>query len=377
MTYVCAMILTIFAVSSVFAEEINTDGTTEKGGDIRDTVRAGHAFSNAYWDYLEMRVSYWDEKTEIYNRIEATLNLDHWITKLKINNELILSISDEPLPGIPVPEGGMRNVSVSVTGYRSGHPKVHGGAFLSLVDEEHPINVMLRPLDVILYIPYTSVPAGVNDPHELLLQSLGGSWVGYYTDTFAGYEGFIFYVDPTIDPIFVSIIDRTTGKRYGNFEVDPLEGAEADSSVSANFDLVGKVHRFHFSDGRTYATLGSKIDGFTKLDSPIDEDGDGVVYAKSFIYENSGDAPLRFYAYGPATPNSEIRLTAYKNGEENNSITVLSSEFDDYIGHGVSLEGEDNDDEYSTAMFTIEVLRGEATGEFYFELSKYGWGGKG
>ncbi|MDA8611444.1 hypothetical protein N9L18_01095 [Candidatus Pacebacteria bacterium] len=351
--------------------EINDDNATEPGGENRDTLRAGLALAQSFWDSYEIDLYYWDEDNWVH--MEATANLQNEITSLKIDDEVILQLGDDPLPGIPIPDSGMTNVYVNVTGYgNDGNAKVHGSENLNIVDESHPINVVLRPLDTIEYIPYTELPDGV-DPSNLMITTSDGHWVGYYIDL--GYfKGFYFWVDPTVDPLRVSVVDRETGYSYETFVVDPVEdSSEIDPSVSTNFSLVGKVHRFILRDNESYSVLQSGVDGWTR---PSQIEGDvvqDVVPAKSFIYEDKEGSGAKLYLFGDVSADAVVKISAYVNGEFHSSASVLADSFYNDVTHSLRVTG---DGTYKAIVFVVEILAGETASDFYFELSSH-HGGKG
>lgn len=360
------LILSLVAVcvallSTTVQAEPNTD---------RDSFRAGQAFARAMWHNLKIHINYGDQNGG-WHYMLATSRASNpgGITSVTLDQKPLLAESEDvTLPGIPVPNGGMRGATVYVEGYdKQGVLVVNGYKGFDLVDADNPIIITLLPASMTKEIEYDisnlDLPDGFN-LQNLQLINEEGDLIGFYNQ-WSG--GFVLWTDPSVSPFWVTITTNT-GTRYGSIKVDPLkEQSENFQGSSVNITLAGNVHRFnlkeengHFSDEVT-SEINGEIEGKQSM---------------VMIAENKWRMPLELSVYGNVNgPAAKMKLSAYyvyPDGVESAGETCLvGRRYGDAYEISGTVMTNPRPNETASMMYVLEVLSGEPVGEFNFYLHQY------
>jgi hypothetical protein len=348
-------------------------GSSDKGETKRDAVRAGWALAQKFWDYYEASIGYLDPNDENYHRMVAKLDLNLNVIELELDSQVVICPSDEPLPGIPLPEGGMKYASISIDAFRGGHPKLTGGGYFEKIQNGDFLQVILRPQEDLIWVPYNLSGEYPENSRNLELVSPKGDWLGYYRDWIGG---FVLEIDPSIDPIYVRVINRETNNYLESFWLDPMEedGPTEFDGSSINLNLIGNVLRI-VPNQYGAANYFSQIDGYTDF-------GDRDIPAKALIYEDELGQDLYLYVSGEGTKDSMINVTAYdvtKGGlKEIGNVDLIVHEpvFSGEIPYFNVTVRIPKSDSYRAVMFLVKFIEGEPVGpwNFYFSVEYPGKG---
>ncbi len=358
----------------VVVNEVLVGTTDANDTDQRDSFRAGRAFaSGALWRKLNWNLNYRDVNGSRHHMI-TTSDPGGIMNTVTLDGKVIIAESDgSTLPGVPVPFGGMRDVTVYVSGVDHQEiPRVVGHGQFDRVDANHPITIELLPEYVEKRVPYDiskmDLPEGF-DPSNLRLVLEDGTWVGYYQ---SWSEGFVMWTDPSLKPFYVTIM-TDNGIRYGSFQIDPLkQNQKPFQGSSVNVQLAGNVHRFNLKD-----TDGHFSDyAVSEINGNIENKEGKNRKAKVFIVENKWRMPLDFSMYGVVNGQSaRMKISAYfvypEHMEEAGEIQLSPSKYGNTYEIAGTLSVEPYSDESASMMFVVEVLAGEPVGDFNFHLSQF------
>jgi len=338
--------------------------------DERDTFRAGQALARAFWHELFISLNYQNPDGS-YHYMVATTDVHGSVDSVTLDGKVVISEEEGiSLPGIPVPIGGMRNVAVYVDGVDTNEvPVVMGQGRFDLVDEKHPISIILRPTETTKFVAYDisglDLPKDF-DVYNLRLVLQDGTWVGYYQPWLGG---FVMFVDPSGSPFYATISTENPQMRYDSILIDPLkQKTKSFQGSSINTQLIGGVHRFMFqnsTDGWYNDNMQSSLDGY------IEKNG-SKVKAKSFIFENTRGLSLALYVYGEVSSSTRMKMSAYfvypdkvkLIGETTISPTYQNGRYE--VSTPLRIYPKSTDP--TSLMFVVEQVSGEPAQNLGFSL---------
>lgn len=322
--------------------------------DERDAVRAGIGYAQVMWHEYVIDITYLGKDNE-WHYMLLDANLKGQITSVTLDDKVILKKGEAVLPGIPMPEGGMRYAYVYVDGVIDDEPKVNGSAYYERLKNGDRVSVLLRPLKNVKFIPanlssFPAIPDDV-DPFDIRLVDENGNWVGYY---YPWLGGFVLYQDPTANPFYASIYIQGYTGNFGSFLVDPLkQQTKKFQGASMDFSLLGGVVRIVEPSYESY-----KLDGQTTYDG-----GTTPRQAKSFIYHNERgeDVGFSFWAK-PIVKSGWIKIDVYSvSGSDHEKVftkTIFPKqyyegfEYDEYFNLPCASEG------WEDLVFVVQVQAG-------------------
>lgn len=265
-----AKLLTIILTLCLGKVHAGGGGSTTTLNPLHDSVLTARAFALHTPDRFDLYVY-------VQTNEGGTL-VDYWmfgtrlpdgsITRLTVDNVLVLDENDPPLWSLPLPtKGSITYVSCNLTGYESGQFVSYGNFYSGLFKRGDAISVLMYPASVKVLAKY-KLPAGVNG-NDLWINVENGA--GGYYDYFA--QGFYLYVDPSVSSSRYWIIDQHTGVTLLTGIVHPYDGQVLPPTTSTT--------SLTYIDGVLDGTPDEAIGGFRQylgqqLDGQTIDDATGA-----------------------------------------------------------------------------------------------------
>lgn len=185
------------------------------------------------------------------------------ITRLTVDDVLVLDEEDPPLRSLPLPKNGVIiYVSVNLDAWEQGRFVSWGYFYASNFKRGGAMNVIMNPASAKVFVKY-KLPTGV-DPRYIWIniENYGG---GMDYDVFAG--GFYVYLDPSVHSNNYSVIDQRTGAVLLTGVVGPYDGSITASATASAISLTYADNVLDATPGKITGGytqyLGQKLDGQT------------------------------------------------------------------------------------------------------------------
>lgn len=198
-----------------------------------DSTTAGRAFARNLWDKYQFHGDFDVDNDGVLKNFSGTMDLKGRIITLEVDGTSIVSIEDNPLPGLPyVANGTMTNFWMGVDAMKGDDQVAWGYSHAMRLLEGKSVTVILYPEDEQGFVSYDS-----KEDHPLLVDEEGNQ-VGYYNTS---YDGFFYYLDPLDGPLTAYVMENN--RRVASIWLDPFSSASALDNNLVNIELVGGVSR--------------------------------------------------------------------------------------------------------------------------------------
>lgn len=195
---------------------------------------------------------FWRNNVDLVQGFFKMLYPSGLITRLKIQEEDIVTEKDKPWTGLPrnqEQEGEARNFWLWIACGNQNENVAFGSMQDSLFTENDRIMIDLELDDVRVEVPTDrlSIPEGA-DPHDLFL-FVGRSY-SYYNEFC---RCFFAWIDPLETPVFT--LKDADGNRIATGILDVFGGASTDAVVPVNVKFKGNIREVIFDETITYTNV--------------------------------------------------------------------------------------------------------------------------
>lgn len=301
---------------------------------------------DGYVFYLEHYV----ESTDEYHNMTGTMDMQGWVTSLRINDIDILE-SGQKLPGIPLPQSGfMKSVYMSIYALDgNGRFVARGGSYYDILTVGQKIEVLLRLDEQAKYVRF------VRSGQQGDVVFIDGNQIGYY-DT---YRGYIIWPDisASFGPHEYQIYDVNGNPvEIGQLDMhfNPIEAPSSTNYTGRYFQIEGGVVYLTFESIQPQSEY--TIDGQIAM-----PDGE-ITDAKVFVVDPGGVGG-NVYVGGGYT-DATFYVVEGENLYEIDKL--VPQEYDTWRWHNVA----------PTDRRVLVVVRGKPGISFNFSAGSTG-GGKG